>query len=73
MKIQLLSHHWLIGFVVFENCLLVSTQESMKEDYIKKVKDTIKLFSDYLGEKTWITGDKVCVSLGDGSHRIVFP
>ena len=32
----------------------------MRDDYIKNVKDTLKRLSDYLSEKTWITGSEVC-------------
>ena len=32
----------------------------MRDDYIKNVKDSLKRLSDYLGEKTWITGSEVC-------------
>ena len=34
-------------------------QDKMKPGYLKKLPETLKLFSEYLGDKKWFAGDKV--------------
>ena len=36
-----------------------SNMESMKKDYITKARNHMKAFSDYLGERNWITGAEI--------------
>lgn len=34
-------------------------QDEMKPDYLKTLPNTLKQFSDFLGDRKWFAGDKV--------------
>ncbi|KAG5282155.1 hypothetical protein AALO_G00052820 [Alosa alosa] len=43
------------GFVM----LCYTEYDKMKPGYLKKLPDTLKLFSDFLGDRKWFAGDKI--------------
>ena len=47
-----------VGYTLLVNIYL-SWQETLKENYLNDVKPMIKQFAEFLGEKKFITGDKV--------------
>lgn len=59
MYIYILVYSW----YQFSSIDTYHIQESMKADYVKTVKDKIKQFSTFLGEKKWFAGENVCLSV----------
>lgn len=43
--------------------LLWFLQDEMKPDYLKMLPNTLKQFSDFLGDRKWFAGDKVYLSI----------
>ena len=52
--------------------LLLLSQDSMKDDYLKTVKDKIRQFSIFLGEKKWFIGEDVCIIIMFHDKIMVF-
>lgn len=36
-------------------------QDTQKEEYAESLKKTLKMLSDFLGDKPWFVGDQVCI------------